>query len=151
MCKEKGCQEISCNFDLMQESLKKEVRYRTSRSSGAGGQHVNKVSTKVELIFDVENSETLTEEQQAIIRVKLKNRISKEGLLLLQCDETRSQVKNKEIVCNRFINLIEEALKPEKERKPTVPTKTSVEKRLKDKKKKSGKKELRKPLDDGEG
>jgi len=135
----------------MQESLKKEVRYRTSRSSGAGGQHVNKVSTKVELIFDVENSETLTEEQQAIIRVKLKNRISKEGLLLLQCDETRSQVKNKEIVYHRFINLIEEALKTEKERKPTVPTKTSVEKRLKDKKKKSGKKELRKLLDDGEG
>lgn len=126
--------------------LNKEVSYRTSRSSGAGGQHVNKVSTKVELIFDVGNSKVLTEEQKDIIRSKLKNRISNDGLLLLQCDETRSQMKNKEIVFARFVNLIEEALKPEKERKPTKPTKTSVEKRLKDKKKKSEKKDFRKPV-----
>jgi len=132
----------------MSDSLNKEVKYRTSRSSGAGGQHVNKVSTKVELIFDVNGSAVLSEEQKIIIHEKLKNRISNEGLLILHCDETRSQLKNKEIVFIRFITLMEDALKPEKERKPTKPTKSSVEKRLYNKKKKSDKKDLRKPLDD---
>ncbi len=132
----------------MQESLNKEVKYRTSRSSGAGGQHVNKVSTKVELIFGVDASEVLTEEQKAVVHERLKNRITNEGNLILQCDETRSQLKNKEIVFKRFVNLIEEALKPEKERKPTKPTKVSVEKRLKDKKKKSEKKDFRKSVDE---
>jgi len=132
----------------MSDSLNKEVKYRTSRSSGAGGQHVNKVSTKVELIFDVNGSAVLSEEQKMIIHEKLKNRISNEGLLILHCDETRSQLKNKEIVFIRFITLMEDALKPEKERKPTKPTKSSVEKRLYNKKKKSDKKDLRKPLDD---
>jgi len=132
----------------MSDSLNKEVKYRTSRSSGAGGQHVNKVSTKVELIFDVNGSTVLSEEQKIIIHEKLKNRISNEGLLILHCDETRSQLKNKEIVFIRFITLMEDALKPEKERKPTKPTKSSVEKRLYNKKKKSDKKDLRKPLDD---
>ncbi len=140
------CLEINCKFDSMQGDFKKEVKYRTSRSSGAGGQHVNKVSTKVELLFDVDASELLTEEQKAVIRTKLKNRISNEGLLILQCDETRSQLKNKEIVYQRFINLIEEALKPEKKRKPTKRTRASVEKRLKEKKKKSEKKDFRKPV-----
>ena len=129
----------------MPDCLNKEVKYRTSRSSGAGGQHVNKVSTKVELIFDVNGSAVLSEEQKAIICERLKNRISNEGLLTLQCDETRSQLKNKEIVFNRFVILIEDALKPKKERKPTKPTKSSVEKRIKDKKKKTEKKDLRKP------
>jgi ribosome-associated protein len=125
-------------------NLSKEVKYRTSRSSGAGGQHVNKVSTKVELLFHVDNSEVLTEEQKAVIRKKLKNRISNDGWLALSCDETRSQAKNKEIVFDRFRVLINEALKPEKKRKPTKPTKSSVEKRLKEKKKISEKKDLRK-------
>ena len=129
----------------MPDGLDKEVKYRTSRSSGAGGQHVNKVSTKVELIFDVNKSVVLSEEQKMIIHEKLKNRISNEGLLIIHCDETRSQLKNKEIVFNRFVKLIEDALKPKKERKSTKPTKLSVEKRIKDKKKKSEKKDLRKP------
>ncbi|MCF6170046.1 MAG: aminoacyl-tRNA hydrolase [Bacteroidales bacterium] len=128
----------------MQESLKKEVSYRTSRSSGAGGQHVNKVSTKVELLFDVSGSAVLSEEQKAIVLDKLKNRISKESLLILQCDETRSQLKNKEIVFDRFLALIEDALKPVKPRKPTKPSRSSVERRLKDKKSQSEKKGLRK-------
>lgn len=143
--KETACQEIKYTFDLMKDSLNKEVKYRTSRSSGAGGQHVNKVSTKVELVFDVNGSTILSEEQKTVIRERLKNRISKEGLMILYCDETRSQLKNKEIVFSRFIQLIEDALKPIKKRKPTKPTKSSVEKRLKDKKTKSEKKDLRKP------
>ena len=125
-------------------NLSKEVKYRTSRSSGAGGQHVNKVSTKVELLFHVESSEILSEEQKTIITKKLKNRISNDGWLTLSCDETRSQAKNKEIVFDRFMALINEALKPVKKRKPTKPTKNSVEKRLKKKKKLSEKKDLRK-------
>jgi len=128
----------------MRDELVKEVKYRTSRSSGAGGQHVNKVSTKVELLFHVERSEVLTEEQKSVIRNKLKNRISKDGLLMLYCDETRSQAKNKEIVFERFMELIEDALKPKKKRKPTKPTRSSIEKRLKEKKKKSDKKDKRK-------
>jgi len=124
--------------------VEKEIKFRTSRSSGSGGQHVNKVSTKVELLFHVDNSEVLTEEQKAVIRKKLKNRISNDGWLTLSCDETRSQAKNKEIVFDRFMILINEALKPVKKRKPTKPTKTSVEKRLKEKKKKSEKKDQRK-------
>ena len=139
--------KLILNFELM-VILNKEISYRTSRSSGAGGQHVNKVSTKVELVFDVMASNYLTEEQKEIVLTKLENRISKDGLLLLQCDETRSQAKNKEIVFNRFIKLLEEALEPEKERKPTRPTKASEEKRLKDKKKQSDKKDLRKPPGD---
>ena len=130
----------------MFEGINKEVRYRTSRSSGAGGQHVNKVSTKVELIFDIDASDILSEEEKTIVKEKLANRISKDGLLMLNSDETRSQVKNKEIVFNRFLLLLEDAMKPVKERKPTKPTKSSVERRLKDKKKKKKKKGFRKPL-----
>ena len=105
---------------------------------------MNKVSTKVELLFDVEGSAVLSEEQKITIRQKLKNRISKDGLLILQCGETRSQIKNKEIVFNRFLALLEVALKPVRKRVPTKPSKASVERRLKDKKSHSEKKDLRK-------
>ena len=132
------------NFDKMMADLNKEVRYRTSKSSGAGGQHVNKVSTKVELIFDVEGSEILSEHQKQVIFVKLDNRISNDGVLHLQCDETRSQFKNKEVVFRRFMLLINNALKPDKPRKKTKPSKGSKEKRLADKRKISEKKESRK-------
>jgi len=82
---------------MILSDLHKEVKYRTSRSGGAGGQNVNKVSTKVELLFDVMKSGILTDRKKTIINEKLKNRISQEGILALQCDETRSQLKNKEI------------------------------------------------------
>jgi ribosome-associated protein len=124
--------------------LRREVRFRTSRSSGSGGQHVNKVETRVELIFDVDESQVLTTDQKTRLFNSSGKRISEDGLLTLSCEETRSQAKNKEIVFERFMTLLENALKPAKKRKPTRPTGSSVEKRLKDKKKKSEKKEKRK-------
>jgi len=132
----------------MQESLKKEISYRTSRSSGAGGQHVNKVSTRVELLFVIEDSKFLSEEDKEIISTKLKARISKEGILTVACEETRSQSRNKEIAFEKFIGLIEDALKPLKKRVPTKRSKGSIEKRLKDKKAISDKKDSRKFKDE---
>lgn len=128
--------------------IKSEIKYRTSRSSGPGGQSVNKLSTQVELLFDIENSAVFSEEQKITILEKLKNRISKDGILTLKSDETRSQLKNKEIVLNRFLNLLEDALKPVKNRKPTKRSKSSVEKRLRNKKIQSDKKKDRKIKND---
>lgn len=130
----------------MVESLVNELQFKTSRSQGPGGQHVNKVESRVDLIFDVMQSEILSDEQKQRLLFKLKNRISNDGLFRLQCDETRSQIKNKEIVIGRFITLIENALKPEKKRKKTTPSRAAREKRLSEKRKQSEKKDLRKPL-----
>lgn len=128
----------------MFEQILSELDFRTSKSSGPGGQHVNKVSTRVTLLFSVADSSALSDNQKELILGKLKNRISNDGILSLSCDETRSQVKNKEIVIERFKVLIENAIKPIKKRKPTKPTKSSIEKRLKLKKQKSDKKTSRK-------
>lgn len=132
----------------MFESLINEVKFKFSRSSGPGGQHVNKVSTQVELYFDLEKSVILSTEQKLVISEKLKTRISNNGILALKCDDTRSQLKNKEIVLSRFIELVEEALKPVKKRRPIRRSKASVEKRLKEKKIQSDKKKYRKSKED---
>lgn len=128
---------------MNKQQLYQEVTFKTSRSGGAGGQNVNKVSSKVELIFDVDSSVQFTDEQKEIIFLKLANRIDNEGLLHLQCDETRSQLKNKEMVFERFLNLIKLALIPVKKRKPSRPSKGSIKKRLDSKKKLSDKKDSR--------
>lgn len=125
------------------EALHKEISYRTSRSSGAGGQHVNKVSTKVELLFNIYESELFTDEQKEIIIQKLRHRITNKGFLSMQCDRTRSQLKNKEIVFERLVELLKEALTPVKKRKPSKPGKAAIEKRLSEKKRRSQKKDLR--------
>lgn len=132
----------------MYDQLIKETEVRFSRSGGPGGQNVNKVSTQVELLFDIQNSLILTEDQKFRIVLLNKKRINYDGVLILKCSETRSQKKNREIVENKFIELIKESLKPIKKRKPTKPTISSVERRLSDKKNQSDKKKNRKPVDD---
>lgn len=117
-----------------------ELKFKAVRSSGAGGQHVNKVSTKVELFFDITNSSTLSSEEKERIYRKLGNKLTKENVLQLQCDESRSQHKNKELVIERFLYTIENALKVRKKRRKTKPSRSSIEKRLKAKKKKAQKK-----------
>ena len=121
-----------------------ELQFKAVRSSGAGGQYVNKVSTKVILQFHLLNSVGLTDEQKFILSKKLDNKLTKDGVLILFCDETRSQHQNKEIVVKRFFNLLDEALKPTKIRRLTKPTRSSVRKRIDNKKRLSEKKTLRK-------
>ncbi|MGB0891962.1 MAG: alternative ribosome rescue aminoacyl-tRNA hydrolase ArfB [Flavobacteriaceae bacterium] len=127
----------------------KELKFKAIRSSGAGGQHVNKVSSKVELSFDLFKSKNLSEEQKEIISKKLTNRLTKENVLILFCDESRSQHRNKEIVIQRFFDLIKQSLQKEKARKPTKPSKASIKRKAENKQRQALKKSLRKkpPLD----
>ncbi len=117
-----------------------ELQFKAVRSSGAGGQHVNKVSTKIELSFDLDNSNALTETEKERIILKLSNRLTKENILLLQCDESRSQHKNKDLAIKRFLEVLENALIVPKKRRKTKPSKAAIEKRLQNKKKAAQKK-----------
>lgn len=115
------------------EKIISELTFKAVRSSGAGGQNVNKVSSKVVLTFDLVNSVALSDEEKQLSIKKLKFKVTFEGILILNCDEDRSQLKNKGIVTKRFLELIEKSLVVPKERKPTKVPKSVVEKRLKDK------------------
>ncbi len=119
------------------ENLIKELSFKAIRSGGAGGQHVNKVSSKIELTFDVENSNELSDAQKQLLLKKLANRLTKENVLILFCDESRSQHKNKEIAVKRFLEIIKNGLKKVKPRKATKPTRSAIRKRLKSKKKRA--------------
>lgn len=130
-------------MDLQNRDFTKEIEIKASRSSGKGGQNVNKVSTKIELVFDVNNSELLSDEEKSVVQQKLSNRISKEGKLILQSQESRSQLMNKEIAIKKLYELLEAALKKEKPRKPTKPSKAKKEQRLQVKKVISEKKQNR--------
>jgi ribosome-associated protein len=126
------------------EKLIKELNFKATRSSGAGGQHVNKVSSKIELFFDLENSLEFSEEEKNRLLKKLATRLTKENVLLLTCDESRSQHKNKELAIKRFLEIITQGLKVPKKRRPTKPSKSSIRKKAENKKKISVKKALRK-------
>ena len=124
-----------------------ELQFKAVRSSGAGGQHVNKVSSKIELNYNIENSHALSDFEKSLVQLKLVNRINKEKVLLLQCDESRSQHKNKELIVKRFIRLIEEALIVPKVRKRKKLSRAAKEKRLNSKKRNSLKKQNRRKPD----
>ncbi len=132
---------------MNKEQIHRELQFKAIRSSGAGGQHVNKVSSKVELTFPLQASEGLSLLEKGRLLLKLDSKLTKEGLLILQCDEARSQHKNKEIVIKRFFSLLQKGLEVPKKRRPTKPSKSSIEKRLKSKKKDSDKKASRKKPD----
>jgi ribosome-associated protein len=126
-----------------------ELSFRASRSGGPGGQHVNTSSTRVELIWDVAGSPSLSEEQRSRIQNQLVNRISKEGLLILAGSGSRSQHRNREEVTERFADMLRSALHVPKKRRKTKPTRAAREARLDAKKKRSQTKRLRRsvPLD----
>lgn len=127
--------------------LLSELKCKAVRSSGAGGQHVNKVSSKIELTFDLKSSQALTYQEKNIIEQKLRSKITTSGLIIMQCSDSRSQHRNKELIIQRFISLLKSSLIIPKKRKATKPSKSSVQKRLDIKKKLSLKKsDRKKPL-----
>lgn len=127
--------------------LSSEFLFRTSRSSGPGGQHVNKVDSRVELRFNIENSQLLTDQQKEILQQKLGNKLTTEGDLIVVSQKERSQLRNKEITIEKLYALFAKALQPVKRRKATRPTRTSVEKRITSKKQTGEKKKWRGKID----
>ena len=114
--------------------LSSEFEFATSRSSGPGGQNVNKTETKVEVRFNIQLSQLLSENQKALLLTKLSKKLVDGQTLIATCQETRSQLKNKIIVINKLNTLIEKQLVPKILRVPTKPTKESKEKRILEKK-----------------
>ena len=108
-----------------------ELHFKAVRSSGPGGQNVNKVSSKVVLTFDLTNSHALNKEEKVLIATKLATKLTSENILILNCDEDRSQLKNKTIVTKRFLILIEKALLVPKKRKATKVPRSVIEKKIK--------------------
>ena len=115
------------------EKIISELTFKAVRSSGAGGQNVNKVSSKVVLTFDLMVSDALSDEEKALIQTNIPTRLTSENILILNCDEDRSQLKNKELVVKRFLDLIKKALIIPKPRKTTKIPRSVIEKRLKQK------------------
>ena len=128
------------------DKLITELQFKAVRSSGAGGQNVNKVSSKVVLSFDLKNSKILSDEEKMLLEMSLASRLTNDQILILNCDEDRSQLKNKGIVTKRFLSIMEQGLHIPKIRKATKIPKSVIRKRIKDKKNVSDvKKNRRKP------
>lgn len=111
-----------------------ELTFSFSPSGGPGGQHANKAATRVTMFYDVANSPSLTEAQRKRLLKRLDSRLDKDGILQLSAQDTRSQHRNREIVLERFEELLRETLKPRKRRRKTRPSKAANERRLREKK-----------------
>ncbi len=131
-------------MNFSKTELQKEITYKTSRSGGKGGQNVNKVSSKVELLFDVNSSLLFTDEEKQLLNTKLQSRFNKDGLVQVVCDEERSQYLNKEKAVERLIGLLTRALHQQKVRKPTKVSKKVKAERLNNKRLQAEKKDSRK-------
>lgn len=139
----KKCYRMKLNKEL----LLTELQFKAVRSSGSGGQNVNKVSSKVVLSWDILGSNFLTDGQKEKLSNVWKNRLSKEGTVVMECDLTRSQFQNKDLVIKRFFTLLEQSLKEVKPRKDTKISNKAIRKRREHKEKLSLKKVLRKRID----
>ena len=131
-------------MNFTKADLQKETSYKTSRSGGKGGQNVNKVSSKVELLFSIGSSALFNDEEKLLLTEKLQNRLNKDGYVQVICDEERSQYLNKEKAIERLTSLLTKALQKPKVRKPTKVSKAAKAARLDSKKMQSAKKENRK-------
>jgi len=131
-------------MNFTRADLQKEVIYKTSRSGGKGGQNVNKVSTKVELLFDISQSLLFTDDEKQLLRTKLQSRFNKDGYVQVVCEEERSQYLNKEKALEKLSVILEKALHQPKKRKATKPTKAMIAARLENKRIQSAKKAGRK-------
>lgn len=127
------------------DQILKEITFKAVRSSGPGGQHVNKTSSKVEVSLNMTSSQAFSEAEMNRIQNKLANRISQDGIFTLSCSESRSQHRNKALVIQRLIALLEKSIKIPKPRKKTKPSKGAIEKRIKSKKNNALKKANRRP------
>ena len=131
-------------MNFTKADLQKETSYKTSRSGGKGGQNVNKVSSKVELLFSIGSSALFNDEEKLLLTEKLQNRLNKDGYVQVICDEERSQYLNKEKAIERLTSLLTKALQKPKVRQPTKVSKAAKAARLDSKKIQSAKKENRK-------
>lgn len=129
---------------IHKDELVAELTYRTSRSSGPGGQNVNKVESRVTAIWHVEGSQLLSDVEKAIVEQRLAHRINALGMLSVDSSESRSQLENKELVVEKLVNLVNNALRPIKKRIPTKISKAKVLERLDRKKRQANKKKDRK-------
>jgi len=118
----------------MLECLKREITFRTSRSSGPGGQHVNKTESRVELLWNLKQTACLNDQEKVLIRSRIGHRLKEDGTLVLASEKYRSQHRNREEVTERFLSLVQAGIRPVKKRKATKATRSSVERRIKQKK-----------------
>lgn len=129
------------------EDILPEIQFKAIRSSGSGGQHVNKVSSKIELKFNLLESSILSQEHKVLLLKTISERLTKDNIIVLQCDETRSQHRNKDIALQRLLDILNRGIIQPKKRRPTKVPKSVKRKRLKTKKQRSDIKTSRKKPD----